>query len=165
MEALIDGILQYSRIGRVKGDIVQVDVGALVDEVADLLAPPATTIITVQPGMPSVRTTRLDLQQVFQNLLNNAIKHGQRADLRINVGWRDTGQFYEFSVSDNGPGIASQYHERVFVMFQTLAARDKVEGTGLGLSLVKKIVEYQGGRIWLESSEGQGAIFRFTWPK
>ena len=165
MEALIDGILQYSRIGRVKGDIEQVDVGALVDDVADLLAPPPTMTITVQPGMPSARTARLDLQQVLQNLLNNAIKHGQRLDLQITVGWRDAGQFYEFSVGDNGPGIAPQYHERVFVIFQTLAARDKVEGTGLGLSLVKKIVEYYGGRIWLESSEGQGATFRFTWPK
>lgn len=165
MEGLIDGILQYSRIGRVKGDIEQVDVGALIDDVADLLAPPPTMTITVQLGMPSVRTTRLDLQQVFQNLLNNAIKHGQRLDLQITVGWRDVGQFYEFSVGDNGPGIAPQYHERVFVIFQTLAARDKVEGTGLGLSLVKKIVEYHGGRIWLESSEGQGATFRFTWPK
>jgi signal transduction histidine kinase len=68
-------------------------------------------------------------------------------------------------VSDNGPGIAPQYHDRIFGIFQTLEARDKVEGTGIGLSVVKKLVESRGGRVWLESEAGQGATFRFTWPR
>jgi signal transduction histidine kinase len=121
--------------------------------------------IEVAPHMPTIHTERVYLQQVFQNLISNAIKHGQRPDLRIAVGWADAGECYEFTVRDNGQGIAPQYHEKVFVIFQTLAPRDKVEGTGLGLSLVKKIVELHGGRIWIESDEGAGACFHFTWPK
>lgn len=165
MEGLIDGILQYSRIGRTKSTVEYVDVNELVADVVDLLAPPETVTIAVEPDLPAVRTERLYLQQVFQNLISNALKHGGRQDLRIDIGCADAGGFYQFSVADNGPGIAAQYHDKVFVIFQTLASRDKVEGTGLGLSLVKKIVELHGGRVWLESSEGAGATFFFTWPK
>ncbi len=83
----------------------------------------------------------------------------------IQVAWRDREAFVEFSVCDNGQGIAPQYHERIFGIFQTLEARDKVEGTGIGLSVVKKIVETKGGRVWVESDIGQGAAFRFLWPR
>jgi PAS domain S-box-containing protein len=165
MESLIDGILQYSRVGRVVGAVERVDVADLLGDVADLLAPPPHVRIEVAPSMPTVETERLILQQVFANLIQNAIKHGRPdgAQIRIEAAERD--DFYEFAVADNGPGIAPQYHERIFGIFQTLAPRDKVEGSGLGLALIKKIVEHQGGRVWVESEEGAGATFRFTWPR
>jgi signal transduction histidine kinase len=82
----------------------------------------------------------------------------------VEVTAEERGPFWEFAVRDNGPGIAPEYHDRIFGIFQTLAARDKVEGTGIGLSLVRKLVESRGGRVWVESAEGEGAAFRFLWP-
>ncbi len=166
MEGLIDGILQFSRIGRVKGSIERVDLNEVLADVIDLLAPPPEVTIVIQPDLPMLQTERVHIQQVFGNLIGNAIKHSAgRTNLQIEVTCADRGAAYEFAVRDNGPGIAPQYHDKVFMMFQTLASRDKVEGTGLGLSLVKKTIELHGGRIWLESTEGSGATFRFLWPK
>ena len=174
MEALIDGILQFSRIGRAKETIERVDLRELLDDTVDLLSPPpAFTIDTGDTGpdvgvaLPVLTTERTRLQQVFANLIGNALKHHNRVDGRIAVRAHETEdpQFYEFTVADDGPGIAPQYHERIFGIFQTLRPRDQVEGSGLGLALVKKIVEQYGGRIWLESAEGQGTTFHFTWPK
>jgi light-regulated signal transduction histidine kinase (bacteriophytochrome) len=164
MEALIDGILAYSRIGRTAGKIESIEVRELLDDVIDLLAPPAHVTITIGSDMPTLSTERLPLQQVFSNLISNAIKHHSGADVRIHITAAERGSLYEFAVSDNGPGIAPEYHERIFGIFQTLASRDTVEGSGLGLALVKKIVEHHGGKIRLESAEGQGASFFFTWP-
>lgn len=165
MEALIDGILQYSRAGRTRAKPEPVDVDALVHDVIELISPPKRIAIKVLPGMPTVETARVPMQQVFINLIGNAIKHAGVNEPRIDVGWADKGTFLEFSVADNGRGIAPQYHERIFAIFQTLEARDRVEGTGIGLSVVKKIVEAQGGRVWIESDVGKGATFRFLWPK
>jgi PAS domain S-box-containing protein len=165
MEALIDGILQYARVGRVAVSIEAVDVGKLLRETIDLLAPPQSTRIELLSSMPLVRTEKLSLQQVFINLIGNAIKHNPRSDRHIEISCRDVGAFYSFAVSDNGPGIAPKYHEKIFVMFQTLEARDKVEGAGVGLPLVRKIVEHHGGQVSVESREREGSIFRFTWPK
>ncbi|WNG14718.1 PAS domain-containing protein [Cystobacter fuscus] len=164
MEALINGILDYSRAGRMRGRPERVDVGRLIMECVELLAPPESTQIEVAPGMPTMRTERVPLQQVFLNLLSNALKHAQGAEPRIRVGVRPAEGFWEFSVEDNGPGIAPEYHERIWGLFQTLRARDEVENTGIGLSVVKKSVEARGGRAWLRSTPGQGATFLFTWP-
>ena len=172
MEALIDGILQYSRAGRVRTAPEPVDTGALVAEVIELIAPPEGTQIVVAEDMPKVLAERVPLQQVFMNLIGNAVKYGRRGagpvEVRVSsveeVVDPDAPHLYRFSIADNGPGIAPQYHDRVFGIFQTLQSRDQVEGTGIGLSVVKKIVEGQGGRVWVESAEGEGAIFHFTWP-
>jgi signal transduction histidine kinase len=102
---------------------------------------------------------------VFLNLISNAIKYTDRPDARVEVAARDVGDYWDFSVTDNGPGIAPEYHDRIFAIFQRLEARDTVEGTGIGLSLVKKIVEGRHGRVWVESQEGHGTTFRFTWLK
>jgi len=83
----------------------------------------------------------------------------------VRIAWHDDGDAFEFAVSDNGPGIAPEYHDRIWGIFQTLAARDKVEGTGIGLSVVKKIVEGRGGKVSLDSAPNRGATFRFAWPK
>ena len=165
MEALIDGVLQYSRAGRGRVAPERVDTGALAREAVELLAPPPGARVEVADGMPAVTAERVPLQQVFLNLVGNALKYAGRADVVVRVGWNaERPGWYRFSVADNGPGIAPQYHERVFGIFQTLQSRDRMEGTGIGLSVVKKIVEGQGGRVWIESAEGAGATFHFTWP-
>ena len=167
MEALIDGILTYSRAGRVLNSPERVDTGALVREVIELLAPPVEVTIEVPSQMPAVNAERVPLQQVFLNLVGNAVKHSrvERSDVIVHIDWRDLGEAFEFSVGDNGPGIDPQYHERIWGIFQTLAPRDKVEGTGIGLSVVRKIVETRGGSTSVESSPNKGATFRFSWPK
>ena len=165
LEALIDGILQYSRAGRVKGKPRLVAVDALVADVVELLAPGGKATVSVQPGMPSLMTDSVPLQQVFMNLIGNALKHSKKPDTRVEVGAREMDGRWEFFVKDDGPGIAPRYHERIWGIFQTLEARDKVESTGIGLSVVRKIVEARGGRAWVESEDGQGATFRFTWPR
>ena len=165
MEALIEGLLQYSRIGRMQLASETVKIEELLAEIIDSLAPPSGLEVKVEPGMPTFVTERLPLQQVFANLISNAIKHNRCESGYVKISVKELEDFYEFFVTDNGPGIAPQYHDKVFVIFQTLEARDKVENTGIGLSLVKKIVEGQGGSISLESAEGEGATFGFTWPK
>jgi len=165
LEALIDGILQYSRAGRVRSAVEQVDVGVLVKDVVELLAPPPEVTVTIEPGMPTIRTERTPLQQVFMNLISNAIKYNRRPGARITISSRDAGNMYAFSVTDNGPGIEPQYHDRIFGIFQTLESRDRVEGTGIGLSVVKKTVELHGGSITVNSALGEGATFTFEWPR
>lgn len=165
LESLIDGILQYSRAGRVRSQIERVEVGTLLDEIVELLAPPEEITVTIGPGMPVIMTERTPLQQVFMNLISNAIKYNRRPGATIDVTVRDAGSMYAFSVADNGPGIEQQYHERIFGIFQTLESRDRVEGTGIGLSVVKKTVELHGGSIHVDSALGEGATFTFEWPK
>jgi len=115
--------------------------------------------------MPTIATERTPLQQVFMNLINNAIKYNRQPGARITVSSRDAGSMYAFSVADNGPGIEPEYHDRIFGIFQTLESRDRVEGTGIGLSVVKKTVELHGGSVTVQSALGEGAIFTFEWPK
>lgn len=165
MEALIDGILAYSRAGRVRANPERVDVGSLLAEVVELLDPPETTTIVIGPDMPTMETERVPLQQVFMNLVGNAVKHANHPGARVEISVRDDGAAHEFRVADNGPGIAPQYHEKIWQIFQTLVPRDKVENTGIGLSVVRKLVEARGGRTWVESDVGKGARFYFTWPK
>ena len=167
MEALIDGILAYSRAGRRLTAPEPVDTGALVHEVMEMLASPAEVTLEAPEQFPTLEAERVPLQQVFMNLLGNAIKYtlAQRPDALVRIAWSDVGDGFEFAISDNGPGIAPEYHDRIWGIFQTLAPRDKVEGTGIGLSVVKKIVETRGGMVALESAPGEGATFRFVWPK
>lgn len=164
MENFINGLLAYSRARRTKTDSETLDVGKLLAEVIDSLDPPLEFTVEVQE-MPVLVTERLPLQQVFTNLISNAIKHHQGPTGKIKISVQERGKLYEFAVADNGPGIAPKDREKIFVIFQTLEARDQKENTGIGLSIVKKIVENQGGTIQLESSVGKGSIFRFTWPK
>jgi signal transduction histidine kinase len=167
MEALIDGILAYSRAGRVRAEPELVDTGALVRDAVELLALEPAATVQVQDEMPTFAAERVPLQQVFLNLISNAVKYTRvtRPDVRVQVGWEAARDGYVFHVTDNGPGIAPEFHERIWGIFQTLEARDKVEGTGIGLSVVKKMVESRGGRAWLESTPGAGATFFFSWPR
>lgn len=165
MEALIDGLLEYSRVGRTTSVAETVDVAELLADVIDLLAPPPTFRLEIAPGMPTLTTDRLPLSQVFANLIGNAIKHHVRAAGRVKISVEDLGDCYQFAVSDDGTGIAPEHHEQIFTIFQTLRASDNQENTGIGLAIVKRLVEKQGGTISLESQVGQGTTFRFTWTK
>ena len=165
MHNLIDGILQYSRVGRVREKIVEVELNKLLPEIIDILAPPAHIKIKVETEMPSVRCEETRITQVFQNLLSNAVKYMDKPEGLIKVGCGEEGEFWKFSIADNGPGIERKHWERIFKIFQTLAPRDEFESTGIGLTVVKKIVELYDGKIWLDSEFGKGTTFYFTFPK
>jgi len=165
MHDLIDGILQYSRAGRVEGDVMAINLNDLLRIVVDMLAPPDHIRITLQENLPVIQADRTRILQVFQNLLSNAIRYMDKPQGQIDVNCVERPEHWEFRVTDNGPGIEAQYAEKVFGLFQTLSPRDDGEGTGVGLSLVRRIVETYRGRIWLESEPGQGCTFLFTLPK
>ncbi|MDT3678670.1 MAG: ATP-binding protein [Burkholderiaceae bacterium] len=163
MDRLIDGILQYSRVGRVREARTAVDLNELVAETVDLLAPPAHIRVNVG-RLPVLRIERTRAQQLFQNLIGNAIQYMDKPEGEVSVDCERVAGEWHFTVRDNGPGIESRHFARIFQMFQSLAPRDRRESTGIGLSLVKKIVETHGGRIWVESKIGLGSVFHFTLP-
>jgi PAS domain S-box-containing protein len=165
MQNLIDGILQYSRIGRVKEKRDVVNLNKVVADVIDILASPANITITVENELPTIECEPTRIVQVFQNLLSNAVKYMDKPQGQIKVGSVEENGFWKFNVTDNGPGIEEKHFERVFQLFQTLAPRDSVESTGVGLTVAKKVVELYGGRIWIESKVGEGSTFFFTLPK
>ncbi|SBW12780.1 putative Histidine kinase [uncultured Alphaproteobacteria bacterium] len=163
MERLLDDLLAYSRIGRIEGDVAEADVAAICREAFDMFAPPPGFALDLAPDLPSFRTLATPLTQVLHNLIGNAIKHHDRDRGRIAVSARKVRGGWAIAVADDGPGIAREYQERVFGLFQTLKPRDEVEGSGMGLALVRKIVEVYGGTVTVRS-EGRGAEFTFTWP-
>ena len=165
MEGLINGLLAYSRAGRKQQQTERVDVGTLLADIVDSLSPLGQFSVEIAPGMPVLKTRRVPLQQVLANLISNAIKHHNRADGKVQVQAYEREHAYEFVVIDDGPGIDAVYHQKIFTIFQTLRARDDLESTGIGLSIVKKTVEAEGGTISLVSKLGEGSTFRFTWPK
>jgi PAS domain S-box-containing protein len=165
LSTMIDGLLTYSRIGLSSVPEETVNVAELIWEIVESLAIPLDFIIEVKSPLPILSTKRLFLSQVFSNLISNAVKHHESPKGRIEIGAIDRGDYCEFSVKDDGPGIAPEYQERIFDIFQILTSRDQTENTGIGLSIVKKIIDNQGERIWLNSREGEGATFYFTWHK
>jgi two-component system sensor kinase FixL len=165
MHNLIEGTLQYSRVGRVKEDKTLVNLNELVLNIIDSLAPPENITITIDNELPVIECEPTHVTQVFQNLLSNAIKYIDKPQGEIRVGSAEDDGFWKFNVTDNGPGIEEKHFEKIFQMFQTLSSRDDFESTGVGLTVVKKIVELNGGKIWLESKVGEGSTFFFTLPK
>ncbi|AMM50257.1 histidine kinase [Rufibacter sp. DG15C] len=165
MENLINGILALARVGRAKLEEENVNVQHLLFDVIDMLNPPAGFQIHMPDRLPVLRAAKVELQQVFSNLISNAIKYHDKEKGNVTVSYNEFADYHEFSVADDGPGIEAEYHDRIFVLFQTLQERDAVESTGVGLSIVKKIIERQGGKIQVASSPGQGSVFTFTWPK
>jgi len=163
---LIDALLEYSRIGRIQTVVEQTDVKELIEQIITKLQVPSQFHLELATPMPVLITQKVLLQQVLYHLLSNALKHHEATHGHIMISVKELNEdFYEFAIADDGPGIPSQYHEKIFVIFQTLYPRDTKENTGVGLAVVKKIVETVGGKIRVESEEGQGAIFYFTWPK
>lgn len=164
LEALINGILDYSRIGRGEVQSTPINVATLIREVTDLLDPPAHVKIEVGSDMPMLQGSKAMLHQVFSNLISNAIRYNDKKEPEIKIHATRKDSFYEFSITDNGPGIATEYHDKIFMIFQTLQSRDKVESTGIGLTIVKKILQTVGGKVWVESETGKGCKFVFLWP-
>ena len=165
MSDFIDGILRYSAIGRVVEERQQIDVNMLLAEIIADNAVPENFEITIQEGLPPVLYDRLRLKQVFQNLISNAVKYMDKPKGLIKIACTEENGFWKFSIADNGCGIKEQYFKKIFEIFQTLTSRDKTESTGIGLTIVKKIVELYGGRVWVTSTIGQGSTFFFTLPK
>jgi PAS domain S-box-containing protein len=167
MDTLIDGLLRYSRTGREELAIETVDVAKVLVETIDSLSPPSGFEIKIVNSMPILDTKKLLLTQVFANLINNAIKHHNRVDGRIEITAEDLGDRDLFAIADDGPGIPQgESRARIFEIFQTLnSPADSTENTGIGLALVKKIVEGEGGDIWLDRECTQGCRFCFTWLK
>jgi len=165
LESLLSDLLAYSRAGRGDNVVREVDTAGLVDELAVLVAPPEGFRIEADPSLPTLRAAQAPLAQVLQNLIGNAIKHHPdpaRGLIRVKADRRD--HLYAFTVSDNGAGIPEQFRERVFGMFQTLRPRDEVEGSGMGLAIVRKLVERQAGTVWLAGGDAGGLDVHFTWP-
>jgi PAS domain S-box-containing protein len=165
MNSLVDGILRYSRITRQHEDQASVDVNHLLIEICELLSPPPGFVVRMAPGLPTVLCERTRLTQVFENLISNAIKYMGKPEGEIHIGCEDAGTHWRFHVRDTGTGIEERYYEKIFQIFQTLAARDDRESTGIGLAIVKKNVELSGGRVWVESTVGEGSTFYFLIPK
>jgi len=165
MESLITGVLEYSRAGRIKSELQPLNLNALVREIFEQIAFPENFTIEIQEDLPTLAGEKIAIEQVFSNYISNTLKYNKNEAPFIKIKAWDEGNFYRFSVSDNGPGIDPQFHNKIFEIFQTLNARDQVESTGVGLAIVKKIVEEKGGRVWVESSPGEGAEFFFTLPK
>ncbi len=160
---LVDAILRYARLGRAQQPTERVDVAELVRELLEVVEPPPGFVIELEPPLPSLETHKLLLFEVLLNLIRNAIQHhgGERGRITIHATRHD--RWYRFCVKDDGPGIAPRHHQAIFEVFRTLAPAG-MGSTGIGLTLVKKIVEELGGTVEVESAEGQGAAFFFTWP-
>ncbi len=163
-ESLLNGILSYSRIGREvqKKEMVKVD--ELIDEIRGYLPEKKHITLIVKHPLPKIYTERLPLFQVFSNLLNNAYNYHNKENGFVKVYCKDLGDHFKFFVEDNGPGIAKNYHEKIFVIFQTLQEDDSAESTGVGLAIVKKILTDRKLEIEINSEPGAGSIFSFTWP-
>jgi len=165
MYHLIDGVLQYSKAGRTEEKTAQVNLNDFVPEVIDMLAPPENMSITIENTMPVIECAETHIMQLFQNLLSNAIKYMDKPKGQIKIDCVEEDCFWKFSITDNGPGIEEKHFENIFKMFQALSVSEESEGTGVGLTIAKKIVELYGGKIWVESKIGSGSTFFFTLPK
>jgi PAS domain S-box-containing protein len=166
LNRLLDDLLAYSRAGRKVGAHRVADTHALVLDVIQMMNPPATISISIEGKLPAFKTHPTPLEQVFRNLIGNAVKHHPGPQGRIVVSCEEQNDRYVFAVTDDGEGIPAQYADRVFEMFQTLKPRDQVEGSGMGLAIVNRIVQWQGGRVWFEAApSGKGTAFKFQWQK
>lgn len=166
MKRLLDDIRDYARAGRYAEPMGEaMTAAALTAEIASTSYSRPGFSIRCDPSLESVTVMRTPLQQVLHNLIGNAIKHHDRASGLIEVSVREGGSHHRFFVSDDGPGIPAEYRQSVFEMFKTLQPRDVVEGSGMGLTLVKKIVGRMGGQCGIDAAAGRGAVFWFDWPR
>ncbi|MCA9261338.1 MAG: HAMP domain-containing histidine kinase, partial [Planctomycetales bacterium] len=164
METLLDDLLAYSRAGKKPGGVSEVDLQEVVEDAVELLNLSARFSVECNWQVRRLRGHRTPLETVVRNLVANSVKHHDRGEGSLRVEAKQCGDMAAITVSDDGPGIDPRYRARVFKMFETLKPRDEVEGSGIGLALVKKIVESEGGEVTLDSAEPRGLCVRFTWP-
>lgn len=164
MHALVDGVLAYTRIGHAVEDDVEIHLGRLLLDVVQSLGSPEGIRFDFPSSLPGIRGRPQQVRQVFQNLLDNAVKFMGKPEGTVSVHARREAAGWEFAVVDTGPGIDARHHTRIFQIFQRLDPGRNTPGTGIGLSLVKRIIDARGGRIAVESGEGSGTTFRFIWP-
>lgn len=165
MQKLLDSLLTYATVGENQQELTSFESATCIREVIEFISPPEEIKIAIVGDMPRVFGEKPLFEQVISNLLSNAIKHSDSESGQIEVSARSLGTFYEFSVKDDGPGISSMHHGRIFELFQTLKRRDEVEGSGMGLAIIKKIIERRGGSISVVSDPDvqRGTTFKFTW--
>jgi len=165
MQQLINDLLELSRIGRYKNPYVEINAGELAQRAVEFINPPDDVKVVIAEGMPGIFCDEVRIQQVLANLITNAMKYNDKKEKKIEIGWNphDDEGLDEFTVRDNGIGIEEKYLEKIFKIFQRLHSKDEFGGgTGVGLNIVKKIVEQHGGTIWVESKVGEGTCFHFT---
>jgi signal transduction histidine kinase len=165
MENLINGILDYSRIGKENLPYEKVSIKLLLNQIIDNLVPLDRFDVHIDENMPVVFNAKILVDQVFSNIISNAIKYNDKEKGKIEFFYQELADLHEFTIRDNRPGISEKYQEKVFGVFQTIEARDIIESTGIGLSIVKKIIEGKNGKIAIDSNYNQGASFVFTLPK
>ena len=163
MQLMLDGLVLISKINPTKNQ-ERVDLYALIDELIDVIDVPQHLEVMVQPGMPELFVNRALLAQVFYQLLHNAVTFHDKSKGQVLVGYTRQIDQYTFYVKDDGPGIATKYHSKIFRMFETLGQPSTEVRTGIGLALFKKMVGAVGGKVWVESTVNEGATFYFTWP-
>lgn len=163
---MLDSLLEYGRIGReTVGSEEEVVAADLVRDVVELASPPASITFTVSAGFSRIRLERMPLQQVLLNLVTNAIKHHDKPSGNVRIGLAETSDEYVISVADDGPGIAPEFHEDIFQMFTTLPGPGRERNGGLGLAIVRKVLDRCGGRVEVDSSPGRGSTFTVFWPR
>ena len=165
MYNLIESALEYSRAGQTKGKRIQVNLNNFVREIINMVIVPDNITVTIENELPVIECEELHIMQIFQNLLNNAIKYMDKPHGWIKIGCIEQENFWEFSIADNGPGIEKKHFEKIFNIFQRFPSSSYFSGSGIGLTVVKKIVELYDGKIWVESQVGEGSSFVFTLPK
>ena len=165
MQNLIDGILHYSRLGNTKTETEDVNVKDLLINIIDLICPPDNIRIEFPDNLPVINTEKIKLHEVLQNLISNGINYNDKKEGVVKISCIENPDHYEFSITDNGVGIKEEHQEKIFGIFQTLQPKDKVESTGIGLTIVKKIVEEQGGTMQVQSEFGKSTTFKFNWNK
>lgn len=164
LENMINGLLEYARIGKTGKEVSEFNLAKMIEELIELLGHKRATWVV--KGIPEkIKTDKLHLEQVFSNLMSNSIKHNSSNSPVVTIHGTETESHYRFSISDNGPGIEKKYQDKIFIIFHTLQERDAFESTGVGLAIVKKIIDDQKGTITVKSEVGNGATFIFTWPK
>ena len=163
MDNLINGILKYSTIDQGEVDAYKVDLNYLVEEISEYLIVPQNVTIRIDDNLPHILGDKFRLQQLFQNLIQNAIKSIDHKNGLIEVKVEDRKDMWQFEVKDNGRGIPERFHHKIFGIFEKI--ENDQAATGIGLSIVKKVIEHYGGSIRLESQEGKGTSFYFTLPK